>query len=319
MKEKILVTGASGQLGAVLTKRLQDKFGVENVIATDLNNIKTYNGCFEVLDATDYDRVQFLVKTYAITQIYHMAAILSANGEKNPFQTWEVNMKTLFNILEVSRHNNITKVFFPSSIAVYGSDFPKVNTPQTFSTSPQTVYGVSKVAGENWANYYCHKYGLDIRSIRYPGVIGHQSLPGGGTTDYAVEMYHKAVKNEVFECFLNHDAVLPMIYMEDAINATIDIMEAPFRDIRVRTSYNISGLSFSPSQLAESIQSIFPEFKIRYNPDFRQRIADSWPESVDDSEAREDWKWQPKYDINTMTKDMVMHLRLRYFNETQNI
>ncbi|NQV78800.1 MAG: NAD-dependent epimerase/dehydratase family protein [Lutibacter sp.] len=231
MNIKILITGASGQLGTVLTKKLQEKYGVDHAIATDLHFKEDFNGFFEKLDATDYDALQKIVKKYKITQIYHLAAILSASGEKFPLNTWDINMGSIFNVLEVSRLNNVDKVFFPSSIAVYGSDTPKINTPQDYVLTPSTVYGISKAAGENWLKYYFERYGLDVRSIRYPGVIGHQSLPGGGTTDYAVDIFHKAVKNEEFECFLEATTALPMIYMDDAIRATLELMEAPKKNV----------------------------------------------------------------------------------------
>lgn len=312
---KILIVGASGQLGSVLTEKLQDKYGIDNVIASDLRMNPSFTGCFEVLDATDFDALNGIVLKHGITQIYHLAAILSANGEKAPLNTWDINMKSLFNVLEVSRLTNMDRVFFPSSIAVYGNDAPKVQTPQDYVLAPSTVYGISKVAGENWAKYYYEKYGLDIRSIRYPGVIGHQSLPGGGTTDYAIDIFHKAVKNEVFECFLEPTATLPMIYMDDAIRATIELMEAPKESISVRTSYNLSGMSFSPEELAKSIQKNHPEFKIVYKPDFRQKIAESWPSSIDDSVARTDWNWKPQFDIDAMTSTMIEELKLKYTTE----
>lgn len=315
-QEKILITGASGQLGSVLTEQLQLKWGLHNVIASDLRDNESFIGHFEILDATDFEKLKALVLKYEITQIYHLAAILSANGEKFPLNTWDINMKTFFNVLEVSRLNNVDKVFFPSSIAVYGADAPKIKTPQNYVLAPSTVYGISKVAGENWAKYYFEKYNLDVRSLRYPGVIGHQSLPGGGTTDYAVDIFHKALKNELFECFIGANTALPMIYMDDAIRATIELMDAPKENITVRTSYNISGMSFSPRMLAKSIQKIQHEFKIYYKPDFRQEIAESWPSSIDDSSARSDWNWEPQYNIDSMTETMIEELRLKNEMET---
>tara|TARA_R110000868_G_scaffold156599_1_gene383538 strand:- start:15711 stop:16667 length:957 start_codon:yes stop_codon:yes gene_type:complete len=312
MQEKILVTGASGQLGSVLTMELQGKFGLENIIASDLKQNETFIGCFEALDVTNFEAVNTIVSKYNITQIYHLVAILSANGEKYPLDTWDLNMKTFFNVLEASRINKVKKIFFPSSIAVYGDNAPEDNTSQDFVLSPSTVYGISKVAGENWANYYFEKYGLDIRSLRYPGIIGHQSLPGGGTTDYAVDIFHKAVNNEKYECFLSASTTLPMIYMDDAIRATIELMEAPLEKISVKTSYNISGMSFTPEELHKSIQKIYPEFEIIYKPDFRQNIADSWPNIIDDSHARNDWNWKPKYDLSSMTLDMIKNLEVKY-------
>jgi threonine 3-dehydrogenase len=312
---KILIIGASGQLGSVLTERLQDKYGIDNVIASDLRVNPSFSGCFEVLDATDFDALKEIVLQFEITQIYHLAAILSANGEKAPLNTWDINIKSLFNVLEVSRLTNIDKVFFPSSFAVFGNDAPKIQTPQDYVLAPSTVYGISKAAGENWAKYYYERYDLDIRSIRYPGVIGHQSLPGGGTTDYAIDIFYKAVKNELFECFLEPTATLPMIYMDDAIRATIELMETPKECIKVRTSYNLSGMSFSPEELAKSIQKIYPDFKIEYQPDFRQKIAESWPSSIDDSSARDDWNWKLQFDIDAMTNVMIEELKLKYATE----
>ncbi len=308
-REIILITGASGQLGTVLTEQLQEKFGLENVIATDLRSRDNYSGRFELLDVTDLDALTAIVLKNNVTQIYHLAAILSANGEKFPLKTWDINMQTFFNVVEVSRLYKVDKVFFPSSIAVFGDNIQRNNTPQTTNLTPSTVYGMSKVAGENWANYYFNRYGLDIRSIRYPGVIGYQSLPGGGTTDYAVDIFHKAVANENYECFLNGETSLPMIYMEDAIRATIALMDAPKEAITIRTSYNLSGMSFNPSELALEIKKTYPEFEITYAPDFRQAIADSWPMSIDDSDARKDWNWKPKYDITSLTEDMIKNLK----------
>jgi nucleoside-diphosphate-sugar epimerase len=315
---KILIIGASGQLGSVLVEKLKEKYGASRVIASDLNINPSFDGIFEVLDATDFDALKKIVVQFEITQIYHLAAILSANGEKSPLNTWDINMKSLFNVLEVSRIMHIDKVFFPSSIAVYGNDAPKNDTPQDHVLAPSTVYGISKVAGENWAHYYFEKYGLDVRSIRYPGIIGHQSFPGGGTTDYAIAIFHKAVKNEVFECFLEATSTLPMIYMDDAIRATIELMEAPKENISLRTSYNLSGMSFSPEQLTQSIRKIRPEFKIEYKPDFRQKIAESWPSSIDDSRARADWGWKSQYDIDTMTAVMIDALEMKYKKDLKN-
>lgn len=319
MKERILITGAHGQLGSVLTKKLQETYGIDHVVASDLRSDDTFFGRFEILDATDFERIKSVISEYGITQIYHMAAILSANGEKRPLVTWDVNMKTFFNVLEASRLLGVKKVFYPSSIAVYGDNAPKKMTPQDYFLKPTTVYGMSKAAGENWSNYYFEKYGLDVRSIRYPGVIGYQSLPGGGTTDYAVDIYHKAINEGVFECFLEASTELPMIYMDDAIRATIEVMEAPAENITVRTSYNLAGMSFSPEQQAKSIQKVYPEFKITYKPDFRQKIADSWPNSIDDSNARNDWNWKPQYNLESMTTDMIKNLKLKSEYKTQNI
>jgi len=310
---KILVTGANGQLGTVLTKKLAEKYGEENIIASDLNSANNHQ--FEILDVTDFNALKKIVLKYKITQIYHLAAILSANGEKYPLNTWDINMKTFFNVLEVARLHQVEKVFFPSSIAVFGNNIERTNTPQSSNLTPSTVYGISKVAGENWAKYYFDKYGLDVRSIRYPGVIGHQSLPGGGTTDYAVDIFHKAVNNVNFECFLSAETTLPMIYMDDAIRATIELMEAPKNNIKIRTSYNIAGMSFNPKQLTKVIQKTYPSFKVSYKPDFRQQIAESWPMSIDDNNAKQDWNWVPKYNLETMAENMIHHLKAKYEKE----
>ncbi|WP_203256785.1 NAD-dependent epimerase/dehydratase family protein [Hyunsoonleella ulvae] len=315
MREHILITGANGQLGSVLTKALQAKYGISNVIATDIKFNAGFKGNFEFLDATDFSSINNLINEYNITQIYHMAAILSAKGEQHPLRTWEINNKTFLNVLEAARLSNVNKVFYPSSIAVYGKNAPKNNTPQDFFLIPTTVYGMSKASGEHWANYYFLKYGLDVRSLRYPGVIGHQTSPGGGTTDYAVDAYHYAVKHEIYTCFLNQQASLPMIYMDDAIRATIELMEAPCNTIKSRTSYNIASMSFNPEELKAAISQQFPNFKMVYKPDFRQDIADSWPNSIDDTEARADWGWLPNFNLESMTIDMIKHLKTKYKTE----
>lgn len=311
-KDIILIIGANGQIGSVLTKTLQEKFGVDCVVASDLRNDPDFKGVFEVIDATDSEGIQSVVTKYGITQIYHLAAILSAKGEQAPLATWDINMKTLFNVLEVARLNHLDKVFYPSSIAVFGDEADMNNTPQDAFLNPATVYGISKSSGENWAQYYFVRYGLDVRSLRYPGIIGYQSLPGGGTTDYAVDIYHKAVLEEEFTCFLNDDCELPMIFMEDAIRATMELMDAPKESIKIRTSYNLAGVSFSPADMATSIQKIYPDFRIKYNADFRQEIASKWPNSIDDSKAKEDWNWKPEYDLEAMTITMIEKLKEQY-------
>lgn len=313
MINMILVIGAFGQLGTVLTQKLQIKWGLNRVIASDLVSKSDFNGHFEQLDATDYSALEQIVSKYKITEVYHLAAILSANGEKFPLRTWEVNMKSLFNVLEVSRIYKVNKVFYPSSIAVFGDEIERVNTPQSPNLTPSTVYGISKTSGEIWGNYYYNKYGLDVRSLRYPGVIGYQSLPGGGTTDYAVDIYHKAVKNESFQCYLEDSTMLPMIFIDDAIRATIELMDAPSEVINVRTSYNLSGMSFTPKELFNSIKKIYPDFEINYNPDFRQDIANSWIKSTDDSSARKDWGWKPEFNLDMMTELMIEKLK-EYYN-----
>lgn len=316
IEENILITGANGQLGSVLTKQLQKKYGVNNVLATDIHFNKSFYGLFELLDATNFQRLQDIIIKHRITQIYHMAAILSANGEKKPLQTWDINMNTFFNVLEASRLHNVKKVFYPSSIAVFGDNAPKNQTPQNYFLSPSTVYGISKAAGENWSKYYFKRYKLDVRSIRYPGIISHQSLPGGGTTDYAVDIFHKAINHEPFECFLSELTTLPMMYIDDAVRATIELMEAPVENLTIRTSYNLAGTSFNPKELATSIRTKIPKFKIIYKPDFRQEIANSWPNSINDIDARNDWNWKPNYNIETITNNMIKNLKIKY--KTQN-
>ncbi len=313
-KDKILVIGANGQIGSVLTRALRNAYGQENVIATDIHLPIDGNNYlpFEILDATDATKMSYLIERYRITQIYHLAAILSAKGEINPLKTWDVNMDCLFNVLEAARTHKLKKVFFPSTIAVFGSNTPRIMTPQDTIRTPETVYGMSKVAGENWCSYYHKRYGIDVRSLRYPGIIGYQSMPGGGTTDYAVDIFHKAVKGESFECFLKEITRLPMLYMEDAIRATVQLMEAPAEKISIRSSYNLSGMSFMPKELVAEIQKHIPTFTVTYKPDYRQDIASSWPESIDDSQARHDWKWQPNFDLAKMTTDMIVNLRKRY-------
>ena len=308
----ILIIGSNGQLGTVLTKSLQKKYGANNVVASDLHKQEGNTDLFEVIDATDFNQIVEVVKRYKITQIYHLAAILSARGEHHPLKSWEINTKTLLNVLEIARQYNIEKVFYPSSIAVFGSNAPRINTPNNVSLNPDTVYGISKVDGENWAQYYYNKYGLDVRSIRYPGVISYQSLPGGGTTDYAVDIFHKAVLNEQYHCYLKEDTRLPMIFIDDVIKATIQLMEAPKEKIKTRTSYNVAGLSFSPKDIYDEICKYLPEFNITYKPDFRQQIAENWPESIDDSFAKKDWNWQPSYTLNSITKTMLNKLKDQY-------
>ena len=316
INDTVLIIGANGQLGSVLSKELQKIHGKDNVIASDVYLNSTFDGVFEIIDATDIKAIENIVNKYTVNQIYHLAAILSAKGEKNPLRTWDLNIRMMLNVFEVARTSNVKKVFFPSSIAVFGDKAPLENTPQSTFLNPATVYGMSKVAGENWAQYYFNKYGLDIRSIRYPGIIGYQSMPGGGTTDYAVEIYHSAVKQEKYSCFLNPKTKLPMIFMDDAIRSTIELMQAPKENIRTRTSYNLGGMSFSPSEIASEIQKLCPNFKVEYNVDFRQEIADKWPKSINDDEARKDWDWKPKYDLKSMTVLMLEKLKEIYNTTT---
>ena len=310
--ETVLIIGANGQLGSVLSKELQKIYGKNNVIASDIYSNSNFDGVFEIIDATDIKAIENIVDKYDVNQIYHLAAILSAKGEKKPLKTWDLNLSMMLNVFEVARKNNVNKVFFPSSIAVFGDSAPLENTPQTTFLNPATVYGMSKVAGENWAQYYFNNYGLDIRSIRYPGIIGYQSMPGGGTTDYAVEIYHSAVKNENYSCFLNPDTKLPMIYMDDAIRSTIELMQAPKENIKTRTSYNLGSMSFSPAEITLEIQKLYPNFRVEFNADYRQEIAAKWPKSINDDEARKDWNWKPAYDLKLMTSVMLEKLEEKY-------
>ncbi len=311
-EERILITGASGQIGTELTYALGERYGMENIVATDIQDPAYSDISFIVLDVLNEQRMREILEDYRITQVYHLAAILSASGEWNPTKTWNVNMNGLLSLLKHCVDLNISKLFYPSTIAVFGGPTPKVDTPQHSPMIPTTVYGMSKLTGELWCNYYHKRYGLDVRSIRYPGIISYKAPPGGGTTDYAVEIYHEAIQHGEYNCFLKEDTRLPMIYMPDAIRGTVELMDAPTENIRERTSYNLAGMSFSPSEVAASIKSHMPDFKISYEPDFRQEIAASWTESIDDSAARRDWGWQPKYDLSSMTEDMLVHLRERY-------
>lgn len=305
----ILVIGAGGQVGQELVANLREKYGAEKVVASDIRDMKDKNGPFEVLNALDKERLHEIVETYKIEEIYHLAALLSANAEKQVKFAWELNMDSLFFVLDLAKDKKIKKVFWPSSIAVFGPNTPRDNTPQHTVTDPTTVYGISKLAGERWCEYYAKNYDVDVRSIRYPGLIGYKSLPGGGTTDYAVDIYHKALSDGTYECFLKEDAYLPMMYMEDAIRATIEIMAAPAEQIKIRSSYNLGGISFSPKEIAAAIKKQLPEFSISYNPDFRQKIAESWPSSINDEAAQNDWKWKMKYDLESMTRDMLENLK----------
>jgi nucleoside-diphosphate-sugar epimerase len=313
---KILVIGAGGQLGTELTKVLAEKYGNESIIATDFQESarSKFSYCnFQTLNVLDKVELENIVKKDGVSQIYHLAAILSAAGEKNPIQAWDLNMGGLLNVLEVAREYKIEKVFWPSSIAVFGPSSEKNNTSQNAFKDPNTIYGISKLSGEHWCEYYFNKYGVDIRSVRYPGLIGYKSLPGGGTTDYAVDIYHKALKGEKFTCFLSEHTYLPMMYMDDAIQATLQLMDAPKEKITIRTSYNIAGLSFSPAEIYQSIVKHYSNFEIEYQSDFRQAIADSWPNSIDDSKAKVDWGWKPKFNLEAMTSAIITNLP-KYFN-----
>ena len=309
---KILVTGANGQIGRVLTEKLREVHGKESVLATDIHKLEGDHEPYQFLDILNPQRLREILADHDITQIYHLAAILSANGEWNPMKTWNVNLNALLTVFEAAREFEIQKMFFPSTIAVFGNTTPRLDTAQDVPLLPNTVYGISKATGELWCNYYHQRYGLDVRSLRYPGIIGWQSLPGGGTTDYAVEIYHEALKQGEYKCFLAKDTRLPMMYMDDAINATISLMEAPMDKIHLRYGYNLSAMSFTPEEIAEEIKKHIPDFKITYEPDYRQAIASSWTESIDDSKAREDWGWKPKYDLESMTNDMLLHLKPLY-------
>jgi len=313
--KRILITGASGQIGSVLAGALITQFGEQNVILTDIRQPEEHEGKFEILDVLDKNRLIELIDQYQITQIYHLAAILSAKGEQNPLFTWNLNMDGLFNVLEAAREKSIDRIFYPSSIAIYGDKTPPVNTPQETVFNPSTVYGMSKLAGEHWCAYYHNRYQLDIRSIRYPGIISYQSMPGGGTTDYAVEIFHEAIKHNAYECYLRSDTRLPMIYMSDAIQATLSLMEAPAEKIKIRSSYNLNGMDFTPAELAKEITKHLPGFQISYKPDFRQAIADSWSDSIDDSVARADWGWKPVHDIASLTNDMILNLKKKLNSE----
>lgn len=311
-KEKILVIGASGQIGVELTLALRKIYGNSNVIASDLreqNPLLEGTGPYVSLDVMNKEMLHVQVIRQNITQIYLLAAILSATGEKNPNLAWHLNMQGLLNVLDIAREEKLSKVYWPSSIAVFGPTSPKVNCPQQTIIEPTTVYGISKYAGEFWCNYYFQRYGVDVRSIRYPGLISYKSAPGGGTTDYAVEIYLEALENKQYQCFLKEDTYLPMMYMPDAIRATIELMEAPAANIGVRHSYNVAGMSFSPKEIAASIQQHIPDFSISYKPDYRQQIADSWPGSIDDSVAAKDWGWKPEFNLEKMTKDMLDNLK----------
>lgn len=305
--DKILVIGAGGQLGTELVVALREKYGYENVIASDIRISENSSAPFVQLDACDSVALSEIVSTNHITQIYHLAAILSARGEQNPLMAWELNMKSLLNVLELGK-KQIKKIYWPSSIAVFGPDTPKLDTPQFTVMNPSTVYGISKLAGERWCAYYFQKYGVDVRSLRYPGLIGYKSMPGGGTTDYAVDIFWKAVKGEVFSCFLKADTLLPMMYMDDAVKATIDLMEAPADQISIRSSYNLAGLSFTPEMLTEAIRLHYPGFEIAYAPDYRQSIADSWPGSIDDTTAHQDWGWRPTFNLESLTNVMLENI-----------
>ncbi|WP_162126669.1 L-threonine 3-dehydrogenase [Flavobacterium phycosphaerae] len=312
MSTKILIIGACGQIGTELTKKLRSLYGVDNVIASDIRklNIDVVNsGPFEVVNALDFNQIEHIVEEHQIEEVYLMAALLSATAEKNPAFAWDLNMNSLFHVLNLAKAKKIKKIFWPSSIAVFGPTTPRINTPQYTIMEPTTVYGISKQTGERWCEYYHNIYGVDVRSIRYPGLISWSTEPGGGTTDYAVDIYHKALKNGKYECFLSEETALPMMYMDDAITATVEIMQAPADNIKIRSSYNLAGVSFTPKEIAAEIKNHIPDFTISYKPDFRQKIADSWPASIDDSAAQKDWNWKHKFDLASMTVEMLENLK----------
>ncbi len=315
IKDKILVIGACGQIGVELTLTLRKIHGDANVIASDLREAHPLlkdSGPYVSLDVMNKEMLHVMVIRQNVTQIYILAAILSATGEKNPPLAWNLNMQGLLNVLDIAREEQVKKVYWPSSIAVFGPTSPKIHCPQQTIIEPTTVYGISKYAGEFWCNYYHKRYNVDVRSLRYPGLISYKSQPGGGTTDYAVEIYHDALEEGKYDCFLREDTYLPMMYMDDAIRATIELMETDANNITIRTSYNINALSFSPKEITESIQKYIPEFVINYNPDSRQAIADSWPQSIDDTVAQQDWQWKPSFDVEKMTRKMLKNLAPKY-------
>jgi nucleoside-diphosphate-sugar epimerase len=309
----VLVIGSSGQLGAELVAGLRQIYGRENVIASDIKDmdkeqIKEF-APYETLNVLNAKRLFEIVRKYDVKQIYLLAALLSATAEKSPMFAWDLNMNGLFNVLDLAKEKHIDKVYWPSSIAVFGPTTPRINTPQFTIMEPNTVYGISKQTGERWCEYYFNKYGVDARSLRYPGLIGWKTAPGGGTTDYAVHIYHEAIKNNSYECFLSEYTTLPMMFMDDAIKATLDLMHSDPEKIKVRSSYNLAGMSFSPQEIASEIKNYFPDFKITYNPDSRQAIADSWPQSIDDSVARNEWGWKPSFDLKKMSEEMIVNLK----------
>jgi len=315
MMKRILVTGACGQIGSELTMALRERYGPENVVAaghkTQPSEKLRASGPFVFIDVTRRETVEEVVRRYDIDTIYHLAAILSAVGEKKPQLAWRVNMDGLYNILEIAREYDLVRVFWPSSIAVFGPETPRENTPQETVLRPTTMYGVTKVAGELLCDYYFRRFGVDVRGVRYPGVISSETLPGGGTTDYAVEMFYEAIKHKRYTCFVREDTVLPMIYMPDCIKAAIQLMEADLSRLKHHNGFNLAAMSFSAGELAAEIKKHIPEFVCEYKPDFRQEIADSWPRTIDDSAAREEWGWEPSYDLAAMTADMLEKLESR--------
>jgi nucleoside-diphosphate-sugar epimerase len=313
--KNILVIGCAGQIGTELTLALRKIYGNDHVLATDIKtapDVILNSGPFETLDVLDRDRLREIVQKYSIDGIINLAAILSAVGEERPMLAWDVNMNGLLNVLEVAREENIDRVLTPSSIAAFGPETPRDNTPQETVLRPKTMYGITKVAGELLGDYYVHKYGMDVRGLRYPGIISHETLPGGGTTDYAVAIYYDAIKYGKYTSFVREDTMLPMMYMPDCLDATIQLFHADKSKLKHHSDFNLAAMSFDVKELADSIKKYIPEFEIEYKPDFRQAIADTWPRSIDDSAAREEWGWEPKYDLDAMTQDMLKHIREKY-------
>jgi nucleoside-diphosphate-sugar epimerase len=315
-KNKILITGACGQIGTILTKALRERYGHDQVICSDILPKSSQPTPYYELDVRDVSVMREILEKEQINTVYHMAALLSATGEKDIRLTWDINLNAWLNLMDLALQTQVEKIFFPSTIAVFGLQTPRIETPQYTNLTPGTVYGMSKAAGENWANYYFQRYKLDIRSIRYPGIISWDSQPGGGTTDYAVEIFHEALKTGSYCSYIDEHTRLPMMYMPDAIKATIELMEAPIEQIKVRTSYNLTAFSFSPGSLAKNIQKYIPDFQITYKPDFRQKIAESWPESIDDQDARQDWNWSPDYSMDDMVKDIITNLKSQKNEQT---
>jgi nucleoside-diphosphate-sugar epimerase len=313
-KETILVIGSNGQIGSELVEKLSEIFGLNHVIASDIKAPEKpyHNGPFETIDVLNKNQIFDVVKKHNVTQIYLLAALLSATAEKNPLFAWQLNMEGLFHVLDLAKEGHIKQVYWPSSIAAFGPNTPQQNTPQFTIMEPSTVYGISKQAGERWCEYYFNKFKVDVRSLRYPGLIGYKTPPGGGTTDYAVHIFHEALKHKTYTSFLSENTSLPMMYMPDAIRATVELMQAPAEKIKIRSSYNLAGISFSPKEIAETIKTFVPEFTMHYAPDFRQAIADSWPQSIDDKRSQQDWNWKMAYDLKSMASEMIEQLSVQY-------